>query len=757
MDRCALFVDAGYVLADGAMAVHGTRQRGSVAWDHAGLVKLLTGLARDRTGLPVLRCYWYEATVEGRRSSEHETLADLPGLKLRLGRIRPGRREGVQTEMHRDLVTLARNRAVSDAVIVSAEEDLAEIVTEVQDLGMRVAVVHITVDGNSTMSRPLRQECDDIVDISGAHLRPFVDLIAGAEPADREEQYSNGSYPARSHEAQSHEARSYEPRSFETPTYQRMGLANGHGAGLGAVTHQGLPAAALPAPPTIYTAPVVEEYQRTADPTGPGLMGRDSMGRDSMGTGSADAGSMGPGSPTSASPTAHPGAASLSGPAAIAPPLPGPAAPAVSPPPAGLSSLAGSSPEAGPPHHFAPSHQAGPSLQAGFSHQAGPSHQADHGVMPGERVGSHGGRGLAPGQPGEPQEADAARNALRPQPAAPSSGRPGAHASQSPMGQASMPQAPLQSPVPQSPGPGDVPFGHHPGEYRSPEQVGPRSGLPVREGPVREGPGLREGMSREGMAAPGAEAGRAAAPAAARFADASGQAQRASAHSGPAQQMPSHQMPAQRMPSQQMPAHQMSAHQMPSQQIPAQQVASQQMPAQQMPFHQMPTQQMPSHQMPAQQTSPHQYQSPPRGQFDGVGPGQMPPPQQFHGSQPGQQSTPAPGSGYSSPHHEQGPYSGPQSAAHSSVPQPVPQPMTVSLADAVQAAHAEGFGFGDAVARDAPALWLEAVLARKPRMPSDLEARLLQGSALPIDSLLHDEVRHSLRRGFWDALERSRR
>jgi hypothetical protein len=81
----------------------------------------------------------------------------------------------------------------------------------------------------------------------------------------------------------------------------------------------------------------------------------------------------------------------------------------------------------------------------------------------------------------------------------------------------------------------------------------------------------------------------------------------------------------------------------------------------------------------------------------------------------------------------------------------------VSLGDAVQSAHEEGQAFGESVARDAPALWLEAVLARKPRMPSDLEARLLQGSALPIDFLLHDEVRHALRRGFWDALERSRR
>ena len=103
---------------------------------------------------------------------------------------------------------------------------------------------------------------------------------------------------------------------------------------------------------------------------------------------------------------------------------------------------------------------------------------------------------------------------------------------------------------------------------------------------------------------------------------------------------------------------------------------------------------------------------------------------------------------------QQGPYSGPQSAAPLA---PVPQPVTVSLADAVQSAHSEGFEFGQSVAREAPALWLEAVLARKPRMPSDLEARLLQDSALPIDSLLHDEVRHALRRGFWDALERSRR
>src|SRR5258707_2931536 len=162
--------------------------------------------------------------------------------------------------------------------------------------------------------------------------------------------------------------------------------------------------------------------------------------------------------------------------------------------------------------------------------------------------------------------------------------------------------------------------------------------------------------------------------------------------------------------------------------------------------------------MPAQHMPGQQYAPTPPGQFGG-GPGPMPPHQPYRGSVPGQPAISVTGSGYSSPQHDQGqgPYSGPQSSAHSQVSHPVPQPMTVSLADAVQAAHAEGFGFGDAVARDAPALWLEAGPGRKPRMPSDLEARVVQGSGRPIGSPLHDAVRHFPRRGVWGALERARR
>src|SRR5690625_3269704 len=79
-----------------------------------------------------------------------------------------------------------------------------------------------------------------------------------------------------------------------------------------------------------------------------------------------------------------------------------------------------------------------------------------------------------------------------------------------------------------------------------------------------------------------------------------------------------------------------------------------------------------------------------------------------------------------------------------------------TVEEAVHVAHEEGSGFAQSIAREAPALWVEAVLARRPRMPSDLEARLLQGSALPVDHLLRDEVREGLRQGFWQALERAR-
>jgi NYN domain len=540
VDRCALFVDASYVLADGAMAVHGTRRGESVSWDYEGLLELLSGLARERTHLPLLRCYWYEATVDGRRTAEQDALADLPGIKLRVAKIRPGRREGVETEIHRDLTTLARNNAISDALVVSAEEDLAQVIADVQDLGMRVTLVHIAVDGNWTISRALRQESDDIMEIGGEQLRPYVELIAGAEPAHADEPDDAERTPGRT-------------------------LANGHSSVSGVGSYQQLPTGSgSHAPPAIYTAPVVAEYQRPV-----------------------------PQLPRSASR------------------------------------------EERPPRE---DRSRDDRSREDRSREDRSREDRSREDRPQDRA-TQGANGEA---------ASPARQDPYAAPSPPARGR-----------QERQEQA--------SPGPG--------ARSRSPENV---TGYPQGQPAAAEtAPGLSGVSGLSGV--PGHPGGQGSA----------GGPEAAEAVQAPPGQL-------RRLPSR-------SSGQGPTGAVGP----------------------MPS--------APHGGQ--------GQGPARSAP---YSGPQPVATSTPprgTPGPGY-------------QSAGSGA---PAGTGVGVSLADAVQAAHEEGQEFGASVARDAPALWLEAVLARKPRMPSDLEARLLQGSALPIDFLLHDEVRHALRRGFWDALERTRR
>jgi len=659
VDRCALFVDAGYVLADGAMAVHGTRNRDSVSWDYSGLLKFLSGLSLDRSGLPMLRCYWYEATVEGRRTSDHDTLADLPGLKLRLGRMRPGRREGVEAEMHRDLNTLARNGAITDAILVSGEEDLAEVVAEVQDLGIRVILVHITVDGNWTIARPLRQECDDILEIGSAHLRPFVDLIAGAEPAHRADEYSAVAYPGRS-------------------------LANGHGSAVGAVTHRGLPAAALPAPPPIYTAPVVTDFQRATQPPS----GARPAPQDEQLPSRSRQGDL-PGQPGGAQQGQATGIQSQPG------DLPGQQG--------GVQQggVQRGGVQQGKPGSLQQGKPAELRDQPGGAHAQSAGIQGQSGDLPGQADGGLQSRPAGiPGQPsglqGQPAGSQGQQSQLggAPPSGAAQQGRPAGPQPAQPGG---MPRSGNSPASFGAPSPLSAPAGSGSPQHGDDQAPRPQSTQSYPPDP------FLDRMPASATDSPaGPEAGQ------------PGGSQR-HGQGGGARQYP---------PEQYVQGGQ---YQPPEQYIPAEQYpqAEQYQPAEHYPS--------------AGAGGPY------------GGSAEQRQPGQFSGPQHGQHAGSALGPAFA-PHG--GLYSGPQPVAPQA---PVPPPVAVSLADAVQAAHAEGFGFGEAVARDAPALWLEAVLARKPRMPSDLEARLLQGSALPIDSLLHDEVRHALRRGFWDALERSRR
>ncbi len=143
MDRCAVFVDAGYLgesaktlLADG---VAGRRVRA----DRPALVEALADLAVKDTGLPLLRLYWYDAAPNRVPFPDQRELGRLADVKLRLGNLRErdgGRRtqKGVDADLHADMTELARNHAAADFVLLTGDEDLLRAVEEVQKYGVRL-------------------------------------------------------------------------------------------------------------------------------------------------------------------------------------------------------------------------------------------------------------------------------------------------------------------------------------------------------------------------------------------------------------------------------------------------------------------------------------------------------------------------------------------------------------------------------------------------------------------------------------------
>lgn len=174
MDRVAVFVDAGYLLAEGARALSGRKlARSDVFLSPGVVVAHLAGFARGKSGMPLLRIYWYDATAN-RPTRSQVALADQTDVKLRLGRIdADGRQKGVDALIASDLVALARNRAMADCVLISGDDDLRIAVCEIQELGVRVHLVGIgPVPRNQ--SRLLRREADSTSEWGADTLRVFM-------------------------------------------------------------------------------------------------------------------------------------------------------------------------------------------------------------------------------------------------------------------------------------------------------------------------------------------------------------------------------------------------------------------------------------------------------------------------------------------------------------------------------------------------------------------------------------------------------
>ena len=181
MNRIAVFVDAGYLFASSAELLFGERlRRGELRLANAEFIAHLKSLAESAAigGCPLLRIYWYDGTNSG-PSPAHLALAYLENVKLRLGFVnQAGEQKGVDALIFSDLVNLSRNRAISDALIVSGDEDLRVGVQQAQEYGVRVHLLGVEAadigEMRGNQSAALQREVDTRHLLDAAAMQRFL-------------------------------------------------------------------------------------------------------------------------------------------------------------------------------------------------------------------------------------------------------------------------------------------------------------------------------------------------------------------------------------------------------------------------------------------------------------------------------------------------------------------------------------------------------------------------------------------------------
>lgn len=185
MERYAIFLDAGYFFAAGAQAVTGrqkTPRRQISLKAPAKTVDALCDAASSQAGMSLLRVYWYDAAAGSRPSLEQTTLAMLPRVKLRLGVLNNvGEQKGVDSLIVTDLIELARNRGIADAVIVSGDEDLRVAVQVAQSFGVRIHLL-AAGDPRSNVSVSLQMECDSVGSLPAKWFAEHLQIDQEAPP-----------------------------------------------------------------------------------------------------------------------------------------------------------------------------------------------------------------------------------------------------------------------------------------------------------------------------------------------------------------------------------------------------------------------------------------------------------------------------------------------------------------------------------------------------------------------------------------------
>lgn len=180
----AVFVDAGYVYAAAGRLVAGTEDRRAFELDAEGLIEAFIDKARMIfPDSRLLRVYWYDGARRRIHTAEQQSIAELPDVKVRLGNLNANNQQkGVDSLIRTDLESLARHRAISDAVLIGGDEDLVSAVEAAQGYGARVHLWGIEAVGGRNQAEPLLWEVDSQRTFDLDFCKPYVTRRTAYEP-----------------------------------------------------------------------------------------------------------------------------------------------------------------------------------------------------------------------------------------------------------------------------------------------------------------------------------------------------------------------------------------------------------------------------------------------------------------------------------------------------------------------------------------------------------------------------------------------
>ncbi|UQA93246.1 NYN domain-containing protein [Streptomyces halobius] len=182
----AAFVDAGYVYAAVGRLVTGTEDRRAFDLDAEGIIEAFIDKARMIfPDSRLLRVYWYDGARRRIHTQEQQRIAELPDVKVRLGNLNANNQQkGVDSLIRSDLESLARHRAISDAVLIGGDEDLVSAVEAAQGYGARVHLWGIEAADGRNQAEPLLWEVDSQRTFDLDFCKPYVTRRATADYAD---------------------------------------------------------------------------------------------------------------------------------------------------------------------------------------------------------------------------------------------------------------------------------------------------------------------------------------------------------------------------------------------------------------------------------------------------------------------------------------------------------------------------------------------------------------------------------------------